>query len=281
MKLALLLLGLALALLGGAWAWATVRWRSDTRELRQRLLSTLGANPSARFSLDQLAGLPAPVERYLRIALREGQPLFRHVHLRQVGQFLVRPKDSVWTTFTAEEDLLAHPSGFLWDARMRMAPGVAVHVRDALVGGRGSMVGKLAGLITVIHLEGTPGVAAGAMHRYLAEAVWCPTALLPTAGVAWSPLDDSTARATLTLQSVSVTLDFHFGSDGLVHRVYAADRQYTEGDSTVPMPWQGYWSEYELHDGMRVPMVGKVEWLLPTGPQPYWRGRVTSLLYQP
>jgi hypothetical protein len=30
---------------------------------------------------------------------------------------------------------------------------------------------------------------------------------------------------------------------------------------------------------MRVPMSGEVSWILPEGPRPYWRGRVTRLEY--
>lgn len=31
---------------------------------------------------------------------------------------------------------------------------------------------------------------------------------------------------------------------------------------------------------MRVPMEAEVAWLLPEGPLPYWRGRITKLSYE-
>ena len=32
-------------------------------------------------------------------------------------------------------------------------------------------------------------------------------------------------------------------------------------------------------DGMRIPLAGEVEWILPEGPQPYWRGEILDIEY--
>ena len=50
--------------------------------------------------------------------------------------------------------------------------------------------------------------------------------------------------------------------------------------AVVPTPWQGRMSNYEVHDGMRIPLEGEVAWVLPEGPAPYWRGRIISLNYE-
>ena len=48
----------------------------------------------------------------------------------------------------------------------------------------------------------------------------------------------------------------------------------------VPTPWQGHFVRYENHGGMKVPMAGEVEWLLPDGPQKYWRGEITGIAFE-
>jgi hypothetical protein len=58
-------------------------------------------------------------------------------------------------------------------------------VRDTYLDAVGAMQGKLAGLIPVVDQSGRPELAAGALHRYLAEAAWFPTALLPSDRLAW------------------------------------------------------------------------------------------------
>jgi hypothetical protein len=51
------------------------------------------------------------------------------------------------------------------------------------------MLASLMGLVPLAAVEAIPGITAGALHRYLAEAVWCPTALVLSQGVVWTSLD--------------------------------------------------------------------------------------------
>jgi hypothetical protein len=60
-----------------------------------------------------------------------------------------------------------------------MLPGVPVFVRDGFVESRGSMHGAVWGLIPMVTAEGTPMPASSALQRYLGEAAWFPTAMLP------------------------------------------------------------------------------------------------------
>jgi len=60
--------------------------------------------------------------------------------------------------------------------------------------------------------------------RFLAEAVWYPTALLPSQGVHWEAIDDVSAKARLTDGAITVSLDFRFDGNGLVTGTRAAAR---------------------------------------------------------
>jgi hypothetical protein len=115
-------------------------------------------------------------------------------------------------------------------------------------------------------VENTADVAAGALHRYLAEAVWLPTALLPSRGVTWSAIDERHARATITAGDTTVSLDFTFGADGLVQSVFTPARMRDVDGRAIPTPWQGRFARYEERDGMKIPIEGEVEWLLPEKP---------------
>jgi hypothetical protein len=132
----------------------------------------------------------------------------------------------------------------------------------------------------MVNVEGTPEIAAGALHRYLAEATWYPTALLPSQGVVWTPIDDSSARATLTTGATTVSLVFRFGKDGLVETVFTPARSRDVDGRFVPTPWQGHFFDYAERGGMLIPLQGEVGWLLPEGPQVYWRGRIVEVSYE-
>jgi hypothetical protein len=81
--------------------------------------------------------------------------------------------------------------------------------------------------------------------------------------------------------AATASVDFCFGADGLVERIYTAARERDIGGGrTAPTPWQGRFSRYQTHDGYRIPMAGEVEWLLAEGPRPYWRGEITGVTFE-
>jgi hypothetical protein len=262
----------------GAVGIGTLLWnRSTARAVRR-----LGAGaPSWTVvpSHEGLAGLPAPVARYLEFALTPGRPLLRSARIEQAGDFRAGGFEAPWSPFTAVEHFTAHPPGFVWDASIRMAPLVTVRIRDSYIGGVGSMLGKMASLVPVVDQSGSPRLAEGALHRYLAESPWFPTALLPGRGLAWEPIDDTTARATLTDGPLSVWMDFRFGPGGeIVSASTPARLREVDGDY-VPTPWTCSFRDYQKVDGLRIPMEGEVGWILPEGELSYWRGRIVNVEY--
>ena len=160
-----------------------------------------------------------------------------------------------------------------------MLPGLSVFVRDAYREGAGVLRAEAAGLATVMDLPPSPDLARGELLRWLAEAPWVPTALLPSQGVRWEAVAEGRARATVTDRGVTATVEFRFGPDGFPASIFAPDRPRTVGSANVPTPWEGTWSAFGPRNGMRVPSAGEVAWLLPEGRLPYWRGRVESIAY--
>lgn len=45
-------------------------------------------------------------------------------------------------------------------------------------------------------------------------------------------------------------------------------------------PWSGRGWSYEVRDGIRIPLEAEVAWSQPSGPSPYWRGRIASIEYE-
>lgn len=235
---------------------------------------------ATRFDPAELADLPPPVQRYFRTVLTVGQPLVSAVHIEHRGQFDMGEATANWKPFRSQQQVTTARPGFLWDARISVLPGALVRVHDAYIAGEGLLHAALVGLLTVADVRGTPQMAEGELMRWLAEAAWYPTALLPSQGVRWEAVDERSARATLTDGKTRVTLTFVFADDGTMQAVRAAARGRTVGDRIVPTPWEGRWSDTQLRNGMRVPIVGEVAWLTPEGRKPYWQGTVTALSYE-
>jgi hypothetical protein len=248
-------------------------WNQQT----MRALTQLGDPRTDGLRSDARAeDLPAPAARYFRRALPAGAGEITGVDLAQTGEMFV---GNAWRSMTAVQRFTTNPPGYVWDARVRMAPLVAVNVRDMYAHGTGSMRASALAAIPIVNQAGTPELDAAALHRYFAEAVWFPTALLPGSRVSWSPLDDRRAIATLTDAHTRVSLEFRFDEAGDVTEVFARDRFAESHGRYEPRPWLVRCREHATFEGVRVPTRCEVEWQLPSGPLVYWRAQITSLRF--
>lgn len=258
-----------------------VRWTAQTRALDARLAAARTTPQPSRYdAARELAGLPPPVQRFFRAVLKDGAPIVAAATVRHEGRFNLSEEGERWVPFRSSQRVVTRRPGFLWDARVRLLPGLAVHVHDAYIAGEGILHPAIGGLVTLMDLRGGADVAQGELMRWFAETAWYPTALLPSQGVRWEGVDESSARATLSDGPVTLTLQFLFAADGTIDRVRAEARGRTLKGRVVPTPWEGRWSDVAERDGMRVPLGGEVAWLTPAGRKPYWRGTITALRYE-
>jgi hypothetical protein len=275
----LVLLVLVLAVAAAMWMGAR-NWDTATREVRARLDAQAVPPTTARFDPAELEGLPAPVRRFFGKALTPGQGIVTAVQLSHEGKFNSSDGEPKWVPFTSTQRVVTARAGFDWDARIRMAPGMTAHVRDAYVAGEGILVAKLFGLITVADEPRTIELALGEFMRFVAEAAWYPTVMLPSQGARWEAVDDRRARVTLRDGALAVTLTIGFGADDLIETVRADSRVRVSAGTREEMPWGGRFWGYERRDGMLVPREGEVAWLpRERAAMPYWRGRVTAVEY--
>jgi hypothetical protein len=275
----LIILGLGVVV-AAVTLYGEFRWKSGTRELRDRLeAARLPIEPKV-FDRRELESIPAPVQRYFRAVLADRQPIVTAVSVEHTGTFNMGEAADQWKPFTSTQRVVTRRPGFDWDGRVAMIPGLPVRVHDAYVAGEGILHAAVLGLVSMVNLRGPGEVAQGELMRFFAEAAWYPTALLPSQGVLWDAVNDHSARATLKDGDLTLTLLFLFNEDGLIDTVRAEARGRTVGGTVVPTPWHGRFWNYAIRDGMRVPLDGEVAWLLPEGAKPYWRGRITKLSYK-
>ena len=268
------------ALLVGAWLFGAYRLRAETRSIRTQLAQARRPIQPPNVDFRELDGVPPSVQRYLRAALTDGQPMVAQVHLRHRGTFNMSGGLDQWVPFASNQQVVTQRPGFDWEGRVRIAPGTTVQVHDAYAAGVATLHASLLGLISLAKAPPSTSLARDELMRFLAEATWYPTALLPSQGVVWKAVDDRSASATLTDGDISATLLFMFDETGMVATVYAAERGRMKGGESLPTPWRGRFWDYVQLDGMQVPMQGEVGWLLAEGDQPYWRGKIDSIAHE-
>jgi hypothetical protein len=103
----------------------------------------------------------------------------RVARFAQRGELRTEVDAQRWLRFEASHMVTPLVPGFLWDARVRMAPLLHVRVRDALMQGEGSGEVALLSALRVSSAAGGMAVNSGSLHRFLAEAVWYPARFFP------------------------------------------------------------------------------------------------------
>jgi hypothetical protein len=262
--------------IGLATIYSGYRWQSDTDKLRAKLSCGQRIIEPEIYDQKEIEGLPAPVERFFRTVLKDGQPIVAAVKVFHQGQFNMSETEAKWSPFTSTQLVITQHPGFDWDARIQMAPGLKVFVHDAYVLGEGSLHASLLGLFTLANVYGTPELAQGELMRFFALTAWYPTALLPSQGVRWEAIDDTSARATLTDGATTVSLVFQFNAEGAI-ATFRAEARYR--DKLTAMPWVGRFWEYSVRNGMLIPLEGEVGWEYPEGTRLYFKARITEINY--
>lgn len=221
--------------------------------------------------------LPAPVRRYLEVSGALRRSAVRAVRLRHGGTFRMA-SGGRWAPIRGEQYFGAHPPGFVWWGRVRVAPGLWVEARDRSVAGEGQMLVRLAGTWTLADVRG-PDLDQGALLRCLAELVWLPTAFLDPRHVSWTAVDDASARASLRVGGREVEALFRFGPDGLPAALEARRHAAEPDGRTVLRPWSGTYAGYREIDGLRVPLRVEVSWTVDGRVEPYARWELEGVEY--
>ena len=131
-------------------------------------------------------------------------------------------------------------------------------------------------VLTLASVRNDPELNSGALYRYLAEAVWHPTSLLPESGVKWEPIDETKAIAHLSNRGITISLEFRFNHIGEIIGIYTKDRYGKFGNKYIKYPWEGKFGNYQEVNGIRIPIYGEVGWHLPGGWWLFWKGKIVS-----
>lgn len=256
------------------------RWQSSTLALRERLEAARARLPVKTFDPAELEGLPAPVQRYFEAALTPGQPMIAVAEFVQRGEINLSGWRERWTPCQSSQVVVTERPGFDWDARIRRRGGLQIFVHDAYIAGEGLVKAAAFGLMRVAERRDRLKLADGELMRFLAEAAWYPTKLLPSQGVRWEAIDDDRARATIVDGEARASLVFTFDVSGMISSVQADKRLRMQRGKQVETPWEGRFWGHEIRSGMRIPTQAEAAWIPGKRRHPYWRGQVTDALYK-
>ena len=199
------------------------------------------------------ANLPAPVRRYLQATGRAGAPLPARARVRQTGM-LRSAAGTRWMRFTAEQTYTMEPPGFVWRARVHMAPLVHVSVRDTFACGHGRTQVRLLGWVPLADRRG-PGIDRGAALRHWAE-VAAFAEMVASPRLRWMGVDDRRARVMIDTGLEAIA---EFDDQGLLSGIRARRDRDVHGPA-VRTPWSGRFTNWSFLDGRLFPRTWESVW---------------------
>lgn len=254
---------------------------SRNRMIRDEIaeLASSAQNAAVRkYSLQDIVGLPTPVQRYFRYVLKEDAEYIRFARMKTVGQFR-RPLQKEWTEMETRQYFTAEPPGMIFDAVMKQGP-VWFAIRDKYWLGKGEMLVNILSGFNVLSEAGSRELDETSFIRWVGEAVLFPTALLPSEHIAWQPVNEESAQLKVTDRGNSGLYRVYFNELGEITR-YESDNRYDKIDGRFQKTGSiALRSEYREVDGIKVPMAFLITRILPDGTQEeFWKGRVTEISF--
>lgn len=232
---------------------------------------------SKTFSFNDLEGLPEPVQRYFKYALKDGQEHIKFVRLKQVGKFRMKENQS-WMPIKAEQYFTTEDPAFIWRVKLAMVPFIWIEGRDMYYQGRGNMLIKLLSTITVADAAGSE-MDISSLIRFLSEAPWFPTALLPSDYIEWKEIDSNSAQVVIKHKGYTASGIFTFNEKGEIIKFVTNDRYMEVDGKYFKEQWGGYYRNYQEINGIKIPTEAEVEWNLYDRDLQYVKLKITDIQY--
>jgi hypothetical protein len=240
----------------------------------KRLLARVPGVPPAIVTAQELAPLPPPVRRWLETSGVVGRERAQVVRLRQRGEMRTAA-DQPWMPAEARQYFSVDVPGFVWTVSVTMN-GVPLVGRDTYEDGHGHMLIKAGGLFPVANGRG-PEIDQGTLLRFLGEIIWFPSAALAPY-VQWTPIDATSARATMSHGGVTASGVFTFDQQGRAVKM-TASRYKGDGKSASLERWEVPSTAWSRLGGVLMPVQGTATWKLGSGDLEYYRWEITEVEY--
>lgn len=262
----------ALAVVAGA---TTSSFRNEYRDAVHGSVARTGALSGVRITGTDLAGLPLPVQRYLRASGVVGT--MRPHNMRIVFEGAIRKQGGPWLPFTTTQvNTFDNPSRYFWmDAIMMGLPTKGLHAYE---NGRATMRIKLAGLLPVMSFAGPELDTAETVTWFNDLCLFAPGALLDPR-ITWTLVNDRSAQATFSRDGITVHAVLVFDEQDRLVDFISDDRYSMSEKPPRKLRFETPVRDHRLIDGRLVPGYGETIWHLPEGPFTYGRFTLKEIAY--
>lgn len=225
-----------------------------------------------------LARLPPPVAKYLRVTGSVGQPRVHSFRAHARGQIRGGP-NARWMNISLEQhNFYDEPARlFFLDASLFAVPFEAFH---RFVGATATMRVKIASLFPMVDAGG-PDMNRAEMVTILNDMAILAPATLIDPHIRWEEVDARTARATFTHAGHTIRAELSFAESGDLVDFWSDDRSAisADGKSFTTMRWSTPVRDYRQFGPRRLATRGEGRWHAPEGAYDYLRFELVDIAY--
>lgn len=255
-----------------------ISWLNYTSSASKELFSKASAEKKA-IDYNELKNLPKPVQKYFQIVLKDKAPIINRTYISQSGGFRMDENSEKFSKTEAQQFFSTAPKAFTWHAKISIDAGIYVSVFDSYTDSKASIKAKFLSIYTLVDQSNKKELNKAALQRYLAEAIWFPTALLPSKSLIWSEIDSKTAKATISDGDITTSLEFRFNDKGEITSIYSPDRYREVDGKYIATPWLCELSNYIDKDGYLIPKNGQVSWIIDNNKFTYYKLQIEDIKY--
>jgi len=244
-------------------------------DVDRRLAQSL---PSAIVGEHDLARLPEPVQRYLRVAGVVGHERPRNMYATLHGRIRSGP-DASWMPFTAEQYNFLEDRARLFYMELTRGP-LAAQGFHRYVGPVADMRVYIAGLIPVARASGEEMTRSETVTMLNDMAVLAPAALLDPS-IQWTTIDACTVVASFANAMMSITSTMEFNEAGELVNFWSDDRSQLgpDGNSLRRLHWSTPLGTYQDFTSSRLASYGEARWGAPAASYSYIELHIDDVQY--
>ncbi len=209
---------------------------------------------TAPYDVKDLLSLPEPVRKYLQRAMPAKGTRIKSARIGQQGEIRIHDEAS-FKPYKAVQYVSGYPPRMIWAGDAEHWPFTRLMILTTWLDDKGETTAYLWGLIPAFENRGLE-MKAYLMVRWLGEAVWYPTALLPGDGISWEPMTSkqpevTQARVRFRDGDMTVSGIFTFWKSS------GAPFMFTVEDGAMPAlniyRWYCTYSDWTRFGGFQVP----------------------------
>jgi hypothetical protein len=209
-----------------------------------------------------LAHLPLPVQRYIRLSGFVGRPKVVNFRVECRGGIRSNPGEGYMKLNSVQFNFLSRPARlFHIVARKKGIPAAGLHLYQEE---KAIFQIKLLNWFTVVDAAGEKMDQGETVTLFNDMCFMAPGTLIDER-ISWQSIDEERVRAVYTNGRISVRATLHFSPDGRLVNFVSTDRFETDGRTYHNYPWSTPVRDYHDFNGYLLPSKASLVYARPDG----------------